>query len=67
MPVERVTIGKIRRGCDIFSDFRILPCLHDWRKIKGHWALKTVFQVGGWFNVFLAIYDVILFQKKGTE
>lgn len=45
----------------------ISPCLlHDWRKIKGHWSLSPVIQVGGWFNFFLAIYDVTLFLKKGT-
>ena len=43
----------------------IPPCLlHDWRKIKSHWSLKPVIQVGGWLNFFLAIYDVILFQKR---
>jgi len=70
MPAE-VTIGKNRRGCDIFSDSlptipsnSIPPCLlHDWRKIKGHCSLNPAIQVCGWFNFFLAIYDVILFKK----
>ena len=69
MPLEPITIDKNRRGCDIFR-LRFSPTipsnsisprrLHDGRKIKGHWSLKHVLQVGGWFNFFLAIYDVIL-------
>ena len=35
--------------------------LHDRREIKGYSSPQPVPQVGGSFNVLLAIYDIVLF------
>ena len=35
--------------------------LHDRREIKGYSSPQPVSQVGGSFNVLLAIYDIVLF------